>query len=324
MLNYEPQDVINACRGSWTEVIKGITSLPESVFNKKGQPCPMCGGKDRFRYTDRNGEGAYVCRHCGGGSGIDLCMKSTGMEFIEVINAAGDYMSMIPVERREVNRRRAVSQASMPSYSKDQEESASQLLSKCIEKGVGAWMQENSVTKLQFPMLNRETAVIPIYNYSGLLVNAATVMKNGDISYCESFTHGGFARFGDDTGRFKYLCVDLIDALIVHEYTGSQVLWIGKAENYHAVFSTIPEDERHSVMAACNWVLDDFLEISKLYKKIPTSEMLRLRPEEIFDVTTTKMILPPQGRSIQSSRKMTRYPYDPEVFLKSSEHGYEF
>lgn len=324
MLKYEVQEVINNCRGNWTSIIGSITSLPETTFNKKGQPCPMCGGKDRFRYTDRNGEGAYVCRHCGGGSGVDLCMKSTGMEFVEVINSAGDYLSMIPVERREVNRRRAVAQAAMPKYSKEQEESAGALLSSCIEAGHGEWMKENMVTKLEFPMLNRETAVIPIVNTFGQLVNAATVMKNGDIKYCGEFTYGGFATFGEDVGRFKYLCVDLIDALIVHEYTGSQVLWIGKPENYHAVFTTIQEEDRHSVMAACNWVLDEFLEVSKLIKTLPKEEMIRMTSIQFYDLVSTKMLLPPQGRSIQSSRKLTRYPYDPEVFIKNSEHGFDF
>lgn len=324
MIKYEVQQVINNCRGNWPEAIQAVTSLPPETFNKKGQPCPMCGGKDRFRFTDRHGEGAYVCRHCGGGSGIDLCMKSTGMEFPEAINAIGDYLAMIPVEKREIKRRKAVAMASMPTYSKSKEESAGQLLSKCVNKGVGEYMKENSVTKLEFPMLNKSTAVIPFYNKGDMLVNAATVNENGDIRYCGEFTYGSYATFGEDTGRFKYMCVDLIDALIVHEYTGSQVLWIGRMENYHAVFSTFPADERHSIMAACNWVLDEFLEISKLLKDLPMREKLRLNHEQYCDVTTTKMILPPQGRSIQSARKLTRYPYDPEILIKGSEHDYEF
>lgn len=307
-MKYDYKEVIRQLQGNYTDAIQTICSLPDEVFNKKGQPCPMCGGKDRFRYTDRNGEGAYVCRHCGGGSGIDLIMNSTGMEFAEVIDAAGDYLMMIPVEKREINRSKAVAKAAMPSYSESHEEDAGTLLSTCINSGVGEWMKINAVTKLEFPLLNKFDSVIPITDNFGNKVNAATILKNGDILYCGQFTYGGFALFGEDKGKHRYMCVDLIDALIVQEYTGAQVLWIGRPENYYAVFKTLTVEERERICGACNWLLDEFADISGLLKK----------------EGSVKVILPPQGRSIQSSRKLTRYLYDPEVFLKNSEHGFEF
>lgn len=302
-MKYDYKDVVRLSQGNYTSIIQAVTNLPDETFNKKGQPCPMCGGKDRFRYTDRSGEGAYVCRGCGGGSGIDLMMKSTGMEFSDVIDATGDFLSLIPIEQREIKRSKAVAQAALPSYYESREEDAETLLSNCIGSGVGEWMKKNSVTKLEFPLVDESTAVIPIHNGFGHLSNAATIHPDGDITYCEKFTYGGFALFGDDVGKHRYMCVDLIDALIVHEYTGSQVLWIGKIENYDAVFSTMSEDDKTRICGACNWVLDEFQNIN---------------------ACNIKMILPPQGRSIQSARKLTRYLYIPEVFLKSSEHGFEF
>lgn len=50
------------------------------LVNKHG-PCPMCEGKDRFRFDDRGGRGTWFCNACGAGDGFDLIEKFTGGEF---------------------------------------------------------------------------------------------------------------------------------------------------------------------------------------------------------------------------------------------------
>jgi putative DNA primase/helicase len=42
---------------------------------------PHCGGKDRFRFTDYQRTGGYICSQCGAGSGFDLLMKINGWDF---------------------------------------------------------------------------------------------------------------------------------------------------------------------------------------------------------------------------------------------------
>jgi putative DNA primase/helicase len=41
----------------------------------------MCGGKDRFRFDNREGEGTWICNVCGAGDGIGLAMMFTGQDF---------------------------------------------------------------------------------------------------------------------------------------------------------------------------------------------------------------------------------------------------
>jgi putative DNA primase/helicase len=38
----------------------------------------MCGGKDRFRFTDRDGDGWYYCNQCGPGTGLLLLRRLQG------------------------------------------------------------------------------------------------------------------------------------------------------------------------------------------------------------------------------------------------------
>ena len=47
-------------------------SLGIEVGNGKHCPCPMCGGKDRFRFDNQNGRGTYICNQCGSGDGLEL------------------------------------------------------------------------------------------------------------------------------------------------------------------------------------------------------------------------------------------------------------
>jgi putative DNA primase/helicase len=43
----------------------------------------LCGGKDRWRFTDIDGKGTFYCNNCKGGNGIGLVMKFTGLPFQE-------------------------------------------------------------------------------------------------------------------------------------------------------------------------------------------------------------------------------------------------
>jgi putative DNA primase/helicase len=74
------QSTVTAAFGRWREILPAL-GLPEALFNGKHQPCPLCGGKDRFRYSDPTGNGGYFCSQCGSGPGIKLLMKYQGWDF---------------------------------------------------------------------------------------------------------------------------------------------------------------------------------------------------------------------------------------------------
>lgn len=66
--------------GRWTEILLALGVEPR-LLNHKNQPCPGCGGKDRFRYTDYSGAGSYFCSQCGPGSGFGLLKLIYGWNF---------------------------------------------------------------------------------------------------------------------------------------------------------------------------------------------------------------------------------------------------
>jgi putative DNA primase/helicase len=71
---------LERARGRWPEILPRLGIGTEFLRNKHG-PCPLCGGRDRYRFDDRDGEGTYYCNQCGAGSGIILVRKLNGWDF---------------------------------------------------------------------------------------------------------------------------------------------------------------------------------------------------------------------------------------------------
>lgn len=47
-------DIIRASQHHWSNILSSL-AIPIPHLNKHG-PCPVCGGKDRFRFDDKKGE----------------------------------------------------------------------------------------------------------------------------------------------------------------------------------------------------------------------------------------------------------------------------
>lgn len=67
-------DTINRAHGRWREVLTALGVENSFLVNRHG-PCPLCGGRDRFRWDDRDGSGSYYCGQCGPGPGLLLLRK---------------------------------------------------------------------------------------------------------------------------------------------------------------------------------------------------------------------------------------------------------
>jgi putative DNA primase/helicase len=76
------QRVSEAAKGRWHGILPQLGISSKLLRNKHG-PCPMCGGKDRFRFDDREGKGTWICNKCGSGDGAELVKRIKGVEFKE-------------------------------------------------------------------------------------------------------------------------------------------------------------------------------------------------------------------------------------------------
>lgn len=91
-------DVKQAAIGKWPGILAAL-GVDESFLTKKNGPCPFCGGKDRWRFTDHEGRGMWICNHCGKGDGFDLLMRLNGWDFKTAAQAVQRVLGSVPEER---------------------------------------------------------------------------------------------------------------------------------------------------------------------------------------------------------------------------------
>ena len=82
--------------GRWDEIL-AVCGVAETILRGRNGPCPLCGGTDRFQYTDKYGEGNYHCRHCGAGGGLKLLQAVRGVEFHAVLEEVERCVGALPL-----------------------------------------------------------------------------------------------------------------------------------------------------------------------------------------------------------------------------------
>lgn len=75
-------DIKEQTRGRWRSIL-GSYGFAEFLSGKHG-PCPFCGGKDRFRFTDKDSDGCWICNQCGAGDGFSFLQRGTARSFREI------------------------------------------------------------------------------------------------------------------------------------------------------------------------------------------------------------------------------------------------
>lgn len=77
-------DVHTAAKGRWPHILAELGVPSERLRDRHG-PCPGCGGRDRYRFDNREGRGTFVCGQGGGkllsGDGFALLQHVHGWDF---------------------------------------------------------------------------------------------------------------------------------------------------------------------------------------------------------------------------------------------------
>lgn len=75
-------------QGHWPSILTALAGLTSEQVTDKHQPCPFCGGKDRYRFDDIDGRGTWYCNKCGGptfsggaGNGWEVLKRKRGWNF---------------------------------------------------------------------------------------------------------------------------------------------------------------------------------------------------------------------------------------------------
>jgi len=94
---------VDAARGRWVGVLTAL-GIDETFLRNRHGPCPMCGGVDRFRFDDKEGNGTWFCNSCGSGRGIELVMKLRGCSFRDACDAIDGVVGNAKMQTRSVSK----------------------------------------------------------------------------------------------------------------------------------------------------------------------------------------------------------------------------
>ena len=91
-------DLAPLTRHRWPEILTATGIAPECLSGKHG-PCPGCGGRDRFRFDNRDGRGSFVCGRGGdplAGDGFSLLAHVYGWPAKETLDRVARILGADP------------------------------------------------------------------------------------------------------------------------------------------------------------------------------------------------------------------------------------
>ncbi|MCW3480579.1 toprim domain-containing protein [Neisseriaceae bacterium JH1-16] len=79
----------------WPDILAALGIPVDVLAKKRNQPCPACGGRDRFQFIDK-GQGRFVCRSMDslGGDGFVLAMHWLNADFPTALRAVAGVLGL--------------------------------------------------------------------------------------------------------------------------------------------------------------------------------------------------------------------------------------
>jgi putative DNA primase/helicase len=75
-------DISQLACGKWRGILSAA-GIEQRFLTGRHTACPVCGGKDRFRFDDKEGMGTWYCNNCKAGDGFKLVMNVLHVDFKE-------------------------------------------------------------------------------------------------------------------------------------------------------------------------------------------------------------------------------------------------
>ena len=94
---------VDRARGKWTSILQAL-GIKQEYLTGQHCPCPFCGGKDRFRFDNMEGNGTYICSQCGAGDGINFLMKAKGWAFAQAAKAVDEIMGNVKLKTDKIKK----------------------------------------------------------------------------------------------------------------------------------------------------------------------------------------------------------------------------
>lgn len=191
----KPIDVIREVKlkanGQWQAI---LSHLGAEVPLNTHTACPACGGKDRFRFDNKDDNGTFICNQCGSGDGLDLVQKILGGSVTE---AAYEVANIIGIDTRSAcppaYRRSEIKAQQDELKAQQAEKQANEKREKHkrfierynrtianVYRGGSDYLKAKGLHGFEMDLLQDGSLIIPLLDAGGVITGAQTIKPNGD------------------------------------------------------------------------------------------------------------------------------------------------
>ena len=245
-------DVAAAANGRWHEVLHALgINVPG---RKRHGPCPLCGGRDRFRLDDKAGRGTWICNQCGSGDGLDLVSQAASKSTWDAASMVANVLGLAADGLSQADL--AQLQARQQAQAEAQRRQEARLRQKAIQRaasiiadtrpGVSAYLEGKALSGVSVALSQHVLVVgdltfapgamvVPLYSEAGgELVNVQLIDREGNKRYLPGGQKAGaFHRIAG--GALVVICEGVATGLSIHHATGATVYCALDAGNLLAV-----------------------------------------------------------------------------------------
>lgn len=168
--------------GRWADIFPLVeVSIPEG---RKHGPCPVCGGKDRFRMDDKSGRGDWICNQCGSGDGLDLVCRVHNISVLDAARRVGDVIGSAPASERlplEGKNPVAGHQQTAPATGCNARGAQTALgLMKSAVMGESAYLATKGLAGRSAPLLGDGSLLLPLRDINGEVTGGQLIRADGE------------------------------------------------------------------------------------------------------------------------------------------------
>lgn len=185
--------VREAAEGRWKDLIFPAFAIQVPAKKNQHGPCPICGGKDRFRCDDKQGKGTWICNQCNAGDGFALIEKSRNMDYSAVLQEVGAILGLSGDSKiTEADKQRWKDKAEADRIKAEQEEiKANEAAAKRAERE-SKWrsfdrdcpyLERKQVKNFGCRINGNGHLIVPLFDINGKIWNLQTIHPDGFKPY---------------------------------------------------------------------------------------------------------------------------------------------
>lgn len=256
--------VRDAALGKWKDLVYPAFGIAVPAKKNMHGPCPICGGKDRFRCDDKQGKGSWICNQCGAGDGFSLIEKSRNMDYSTVLKEVGAVLGLssetkVTDEDRKKwkEKEKAQAKAAELEERKAQEAAAKRATRIWSTKTVDRdcpYIERKQVKNFGCKVNGKGNLIVPLFDKDGKIWNVQEIHADGH----KPFLPGGrvsacFFMIGQVNQIDELICIaeGYATGASIHEATGYVTVIAFNSGNIDKVGKEIRALHQHARLVYC-------------------------------------------------------------------------